>query len=274
MSVAAAVLSTCSDPGLDPTRAEPVATSVFLLIGLLGGAHCLGMCGPLVTTYADRLRAAEDPRRDLLTVRAVRQHALFNLGRAASYALLGGLFGLAGSLAFVTPRSVSAVVSDVHLVAGVLVGALIVAMGLNYLLGRGALGGGLAAPLLGPALGRLQRRLLARVDAWVGGPRIVGLGAAHGLFPCPITYPAYLYAFVLGSPLAGATSLAALGLGTIPALFLYATAFQSVSVETRARLHRLLGAAFVVLGYVPLQHGLAVVGVDLPPLPLPHYQPL
>ncbi len=28
---------------------------VFALIGLLGGAHCLGMCGPLVTLYADRL---------------------------------------------------------------------------------------------------------------------------------------------------------------------------------------------------------------------------
>ena len=39
--------------------ARPASLGVFLLIGLLGGARCLGMCGPLVTTYADRMRAAE-----------------------------------------------------------------------------------------------------------------------------------------------------------------------------------------------------------------------
>ena len=27
--------------------------AVFFLIGLLGGVHCIGMCGPLVTTYAE-----------------------------------------------------------------------------------------------------------------------------------------------------------------------------------------------------------------------------
>ncbi|MUW15947.1 sulfite exporter TauE/SafE family protein, partial [Halorubrum sp. CBA1125] len=29
---------------------------LFLAIGLLGGAHCIGMCGPLVTVYAGRMR--------------------------------------------------------------------------------------------------------------------------------------------------------------------------------------------------------------------------
>ena len=269
-----APLETCHDPALDPAAVEPLSLGVFFLIGLLGGAHCLGMCGPLVTTYADRLRAKEDSRRDVLTVRAVRQHALFNLGRATSYALIGGLFGLAGTLVFVTPQTVTAIASDVHLVAGILVGIVIIAIGVSYLTGRGGLGGNLSIPILGPALARLQGALLTRVDNWVGGVRIVGLGGAHGLLPCPITYPAYLYAFILGSPIAGATALAAVGLGTIPSLFLYATAFQSVSVETRMRLHRVLGVAFIVLGYIPLQHGLAILGVPLPHAPLPYYQPL
>ncbi|MHC3439695.1 sulfite exporter TauE/SafE family protein [Natrialbaceae archaeon A-gly3] len=270
----AVLLETCHDATLDPAAVEPLSVGVFFLIGLLGGAHCLGMCGPLVTTYADRLRASEESRRDVLTLRAVRQHALFNLGRAASYALLGGLFGLAGTLVFVTPRTVSAVVTDVHLVAGVLVGLVIIAIGVSYLTGRVGLGGSFTLPVLGPALAGLQARLLARVDDWVGGIRIAGLGGAHGLFPCPITYPAYLYAFILGSPVAGASALAALGLGTVPSLFLYATAFGSMSLETRMRLHRVLGAAFIVLGYIPLQHGLAMLGVPLPHPPIPYYQPL
>ncbi len=267
-------LETCHDPALDPMAVEPLSLGIFFLIGLLGGAHCLGMCGPLVTVYADRLTETDRTGGDVLTLRAVRQHALFNLGRATSYALLGGLFGLAGTVAFVTPRTLSTVVTDVHLFAGVLVGLIIIAIGVSYLTGRTSLGGSVSMPVFGPVLARIQGRLLARVDEWVGDVRIVGLGGAHGLLPCPIIYPAYLYAFILGSPVAGGTSLAALGLGTIPSLFLYATLFQSVSVQTRLRLHRVLGVAFIVLGYIPLQHGLASIGVPLPHPHIPYYQPL
>lgn len=266
---------TCHDPALDPAAVEPVGLAVFGLIGLLGGAHCLGMCGPLVTTYADRLRETDDSRRtDTVTLRAVRQHALFNVGRTVSYAILGGLFGFVGSLVFVTPRDVTGVVTDVHAIAGIVVGGLIVVMGVHYLLGRGGFGGSVGASLFDPVFGRTQRWLLARVDAWVADRRIVGLGAAHGLFPCPILYPAFLYAFVQGSTVGGAAALAALGAGTIPALFIYGTLFQSLAPEHRVALHRVLGLAFVVLGYVPLQHGLAMFGVPAPPVPIPYYQPL
>ena len=269
-----APLETCYDPSLDPTiGTEVIGPAVFFLIGLLGGAHCLGMCGPLVTTYADRLRE-DGARRDLVTTRMVRQHALFNLGRAASYAVLGGLFGLLGTLVFVTPQQLTAVVVEVHAWTGLLVGTLIVAMGLHYLAGRGVLGGSVGIPIVGSALGGVQRWLLARVDTWVGDARIAGLGAAHGALPCPLLYPAFLYAFVQGSPVGGVVSLAALGLGTIPSLFLYGTFFGSLSVEMRVRLHRVLGVAFIALGYISIQHGLMAIGIHLPHPPIPYYDPL
>ncbi|TYT60939.1 sulfite exporter TauE/SafE family protein [Natrialba swarupiae] len=270
------VLQQCYDPALDPTAIEPVSLVVFALIGLLGGAHCLGMCGPLVTAYSDRLRAQNDgpSARTELTVGMVKQHALFNLGRTVSYALIGGLFGLAGSLVFVSPQAVTAVATDVHAIAGIVVGALIVAMGLHYLAGRGVVGGSIDLPLVQPLLQRVHDGLRSRIDSWVGDSRIAGLGAVHGLLPCPLLYPAFLYAFVQGSPSGGLLALAALGLGTVPAMFLYATVFQSLSLETRMKLHRVLGVAFVLLGYIPLQHGLATLGVPLPHVPLPYYQPL
>jgi sulfite exporter TauE/SafE len=37
-----------------------VDVAVFVLVGLLGGAHCIGMCGPLVPLYASRMRPATD----------------------------------------------------------------------------------------------------------------------------------------------------------------------------------------------------------------------
>ena len=266
--------ATCEPAGTIHS-AEPLSLGVFLLVGLLGGAHCIGMCGPLVSTYADRMRgdgAGRTGGGGDLTVRQVRQHALFNLGRTASYAAIGGLFGLAGSLAFVTGRTVTTVADDVHALTGLAVGAVVIAIGVRYAL-RLELQQ-LPVPGIESASGVVMNRIVPRVDAWVGDWRIVGLGAAHGLLPCPLLYPAFLYAFVQGSALGGAAALAALGLGTVPAVFLFGTAFGSVSVETRMRLHRVLGVAFVALGYIPLQHGLATLGVPLPHPPIPYYSPL
>ena len=266
--------ATCEPSGTIHS-AEPLSLGVFLLVGVLGGAHCLGMCGPLVSTYADRMREGTDDGRaggrDDLTVRQVRQHALFNLGRTASYAAIGGLFGLAGSLAFVTGRTVTTVADDVHALAGIAVGGVVIAIGARYAL-RLELQR-IPVPGLDAAAGAVTGRIVPRVDAWVGDWRILGLGAAHGFLPCPLLYPAFLYAFVQGSALGGAVSLGVLGLGTVPALLLFGTAFQSMRLETRLRFHRVLGVAFVALGYLPLQHGLATLGVPLPHPPIPYYTP-
>jgi len=248
---------------------ETLGLPVLVLVGLLGGAHCIGMCGPLVVTYADRMGASDGRRR--LTLREVRQHALFNLGRTASYTLLGGLFGLLGEAVFLSLRDVTLVATEVRATTGIGVGLTVAAVGVSYATG----GAGRSVRVPGAArLGAVVRaRLLPRVDDWVSDYRIAGLGAVHGLLPCPLLYPAYLYAFVQGSALGGAAALAALGLGTIPAVFLTGTVVSTLDVSARKRLHVALGLAFVVLGYIPLQHGLAALGVGLPALPLPHVSP-
>ncbi|MYL68958.1 sulfite exporter TauE/SafE family protein [Halorubrum distributum] len=273
--LAAADPATC-EPSGSLYATDSLGLGVFLLVGLLGGAHCLGMCGPLVTTYADRMRSGEAAggrgRSDDLTVRQVRQHALFNLGRATSYAVLGGLFGLAGSVAFVTGRTVTTLADDVHALTGIAVGGMIVAVGVRYALRLEF--ESVPIPGFDRAAAAVSERIVARVDAWVGDWRILGLGAAHGFLPCPLLYPAFLYAFVQGSAVGGAVSLGVLGLGTVPAMLLFGTAFQSMRLETRLRFHRVLGVAFVALGYVPLQHGLATLGVPLPHPPIPYYAPL
>jgi sulfite exporter TauE/SafE len=261
---------------------RPASLGVFFLIGLFGGAHCLGMCGPLVTTYADRMRDDERAgagradgagRNARLSVRMVRQHGLFNLGRTLSYTVIGGLFGLAGSLVFVSVAELSTTVRLLHIGTGLVIGVVIIAAGVTYLF-RGRTLSLPGSSLVTPVTRAVQTRLSAHVDAYVNGPGIVGLGAIHGLLPCPLLYPAFLSAFAQASAVDGALSLAALGVGTVPSLFLYGTVFQSVSTTTRLRLHRGLGAAFVLLGYIPLRHALLQLGVSLPGVPIPIYQPL
>ncbi|WP_423996586.1 sulfite exporter TauE/SafE family protein [Halorubrum trapanicum] len=258
---------------------------LFLAIGLLGGAHCIGMCGPLVTVYASRMDA--DPgrtdggaagaagtasgtsgREGHLTTYEVRQHALFNLGRAASYATIGTALGALGGAVFVTTATLTGAAETVRGGVGLLVGAAVILVGVRYLLG-GATGG-----VHLPGLERVTGWLTGHVDRLANGPGIVALGAVHGLLPCPILYPAYLYAFASGSAVAGGVALGALGLGTIPAVFAYGTLIESVDPVHRRRIHRLLGVAFVALGYVLFAHGLMSVGIHVPHPRLPFWNPL
>jgi sulfite exporter TauE/SafE len=255
-----------------PTDATgQVGLGVFFLIGLFGGAHCLGMCGPLVTMYSEKMESkASRKGRDILTWHEVRQHALFNLGRTVSYATIGATMGALG--AFVFGASTVASVGDiVRGVVGVAIGAVIVASGITYF-ARGTV---VEIPGTGSLFRRVHDVITDRVTGLVNGFGIMGLGAVHGFLPCPLLYPAFLYAFARGSVVEGALSLAVLGAGTFPTLMVYGLTVRSVGPRHRRMLHRVLGVVFVVLGLVTLKMGLMQFGIRVPvPIRLPHYQPL
>lgn len=236
----------------------------FFVVGLLGGAHCLGMCGPLVTLYADRMDGHRG-RDDVLTWHQIRQHGLFNLGRTASYAAIAAVLGLLGGLVLDAPAAALGLGDSVRGAVGVAVGLLIFGSGLAYV----ARGRVVEVPGFGGAFERVHGVLTDHVDALVDGVGVAGLGAVHGFLPCPILYPGFLYAFARADPVAAALAMGALGLGTIPSLFLYGTVLSSAPPRFRQRMHRALGLAFLALAYVPLSHGLMQFGVQLPHVGLP-----
>ena len=146
----------------------------FFVVGLFGGAHCLGMCGPLVTMYADRI--GDDERGP--STRALRQHALFNAGRTVSYAAIGALMGAVGAV-LVDAGALLEAGDLVRGVAGVVAGVVIVASGVGYVTGgRSRLAAG-AVPGLGPAFAAAAAARADRVDDSATGPRVVAPRAAH-----------------------------------------------------------------------------------------------
>ncbi len=242
---------------------ETAGLAAFVGLGLVGSVHCLGMCGPLVTTYADRLDDGGP-----VSGHEIRQHALFNAGRTLSYALVGTVLGAAGSVLY-DVAGLARLGTAVRGAVGVFVGLAIITVGLGYLSRGRAVDVARSLPLVGDLFQRLSASLVARVDRWVDGPGMVALGAMHGLLPCPLLYPAFLYAFATGSALTGGLSLAALGLGTFPLVFAYGTAFGTLSPGHRETLHRVLGVVFIALALVPLSNGLAAFGIAIPKPPLP-----
>ena len=270
VSMISAVLVQLSEIGI----ASGYGLVVFFLIGLLGGAHCIGMCGPLVATYAERMET-DDRWSGALTLYEVRQHALFNLGRTMSYALIGAVFGAAGALLYGT-IGLAGILGPVQGVVGICIGVAILGMGITRLAGyqQGAVEGVIADTGIGSVFARTYTVISTRIDRWVNGIGIVGLGALHGLLPCMLLYPAFLYAFAQGSPVYGLLSLGALGAGTVPSVFLYGTVIQSVSTRQRQVVHYGLGVLFVGLGYILVAMGFMRFGVMLPLPDIPYYQPI
>ena len=68
---------------------DSVSLLSLLLIGFLGGGHCVGMCGGLASAFALQL----PPH-----IGRIKLIVLLNLGRISSYVLIGVLLGAVGQV--------------------------------------------------------------------------------------------------------------------------------------------------------------------------------
>src|SRR5262249_28713196 len=70
------------------------------LAGALGGVHCLAMCGGFAGAFAARDAAHARNVTPLLPRKTIaRQQGVYHIGRLATYAVLGALFGASGDAA-------------------------------------------------------------------------------------------------------------------------------------------------------------------------------
>lgn len=172
----------------------------LFLIGLLGGTHCVGMCGGIVGALS------------MGSGTSLPLQLGYNAGRIASYALAGTLAGALGGASLVLSGQL-----PVRIILFVLANMMLVALGL-YLMG---LTRALAfSERFGLRLWRhvqpLTRRFLpARTVA-----QAFPLGVLWGWLPCGLVYSALVTALSSGSALRGAGLMLAFGLGTLPNLLL------------------------------------------------------
>lgn len=199
-----------------------------LVLGLLGGGHCIGMCGGLMGALTLAIPAEQRQRRLGLLL-------AYNLGRIASYGLAGLLIGAAGWALASGPAATA-----LRLLAGL----LLIAMGL-YLAGWWS---GLTriegiGRLLWRRLEPLARRLLPVRNA----PRALLLGALWGWLPCGLVYSTLLWAASQGDALDSALLMLAFGLGTLPVLLATGLAAERLTALLRRRGVRIAGGLLVIL---------------------------
>lgn len=178
----------------------PSLTAAFIT-GVLGSAHCLGMCGGISGLFAVNASVASLRQQ---FPRAV----IYNLGRILSYALLGAVVALLGKTAV---SSIPDLAAPVRLASGL----LILLVGLQL-----AFDWRILAPLEN-AGARLWHRIAPAAKRLVPvetSKQALGLGLIWGWLPCGLVYSVLLLAATTAEPVSGGIVMIAFGLGTMPAM--------------------------------------------------------
>lgn len=221
--------------------AMPVDLWIPFATGLLGSAHCLGMCGGFVLYYVTRFQG----RPPALL------HLVYHTGRLLAYVLLGGIMGAVGSFADTAARLQG--IQRFSLLAG----AILMVAGGIVLAGFGA--GSLSANL-NPADTGLFRRLFRRLTNPGRIGTVLPLGFLLGFIPCGLVYTLSIGAAASGGIVPGGMIMAAFGAGTLPALVGFGTMASRLTNRSRTWMNRAAAVLIVLMGARGLLRWAALTG--------------
>ena len=212
-----------------------ILTTAFL--GSVG--HCIGMCGGIVVAYTS---SKIDQKSSY--VQQTASHLAYNFGRVTTYAILGAIFGYAGSVLAFTPTTK---------------GILFLATGLLMILAGLSLLGNLK--FLNSAEWSVSKyawyqksfRALISSKSYLS---FYLLGMLNGIIPCGLVYSFAIFAASTATPLGGALVMATFGLATIPALFFlgFITKFLQKG-NLRGTMMKLAALLVIVYGLFTLTKG-------------------
>ncbi len=187
---------------------DPLYTMAFMT-GFLGSAHCIGMCGGLVSA----LSLTADGRNS-----GIGFHLLYNLGRTLTYGLIGVIVGLLGS-AMAMKGSFQEVSRLLLIGSDILI--IFIGLGSAGLFSRlNVMSLEFAAPI------RKLSQAVAKLRNYPPLLTALPLGLLFGFLPCGFLYAMAITAAGTASASGGAITMIAFGVGTMPSLFLVGSAAQ------------------------------------------------
>lgn len=215
---------------MNPTGLDLPPLLAAFVFGLMGGAHCIGMCGGIMSalTFAVPPSMRHPARMGGLLLG-------YNLGRIMSYMTAGALVAGLGTLISLSPHARLAL----QVVAAVMLMlmALYIANWWKGLLKVEAIG-----RRLWHHIEPIGRRLMPVVYL----PQAFALGALWGWLPCGLVYSMLAWSLAIADPLQGALLMGAFGLGTLPALLATGLAARQLSHLIRHRATRSIAALTII----------------------------
>lgn len=211
--------------------ADPGTLLAAAAVGILGGVHCLGMCGGIVGAISMGHAGRTGPVWPLLLG--------YNLGRMASYVIAGALAGWLGATLLGGLPAGQMILQIVAAVFLILLGLYIA--GWWPVLARLEQVGGILWRRIEP----LGRRFLPVRNT---GQALV-VGGLWGWLPCGLVYSVLAWSLSAGGALEGAALMAAFALGTLPNLLLMGVfAAKLAGFVRKPRVRQFAGAAIGLYG--------------------------
>ena len=224
----------------------PQVTAAFVT-GLLGSAHCLGMCGGISGLYAVNAAAASLKTQ-------VPKAIAYNLGRVLTYAILGVLVALLGKTMV---GSIPKLAAPIRLASGLLIILIGMQVAFNWRV---------LAPIEN-AGAKLWRMIAPSAKGFLpvqSATQALGLGLVWGFLPCGLVYSVLLLAATTADAASGGLVMLAFGLGTMPAML--ATGLSA------SKLGQILNRRRLSAGLLIALIGLATIAMPVMKLSAPQAQ--
>lgn len=206
-----------------------------LLLGLGGSMHCIGMCGPIAVA----LPGSREFPGSYITGRL-----LYNLGRAVTYSLMGGVLGLLGlGVWLVGYQQVLSVVTGVGIIL-----VTLITRNRSWALNSGIFSG-------------MSRRFSGIIQPLLKVNSVTGMfmiGILNGFLPCGLVYVALAAALNAGGILNGMLYMALFGIGTAPVMFLMAVSPGFLSGKWHLRLQYAIPWLAILVGVLLVLRGLSL----------------
>ncbi|WP_257285338.1 sulfite exporter TauE/SafE family protein [Endozoicomonas sp. SESOKO1] len=201
-----------------------------LTLGILGSAHCIGMCGGI--TSALSLSLAGRSRAQIFWLMLT-----YHLGRITSYSIAAFLLASIGwYLGGISP--------EVKMGLRYFAAIMLIAMGL-YLTGwwRGL-------TYLEKIGHKLWQHIQPKAKALLPINNVANaltVGMLWGWLPCGLVYSTLAWSATQGNPVQGALLMASFGIGTIPSVFLLGAFSRQLSGIIQASITRNLAGLLIIL---------------------------
>jgi sulfite exporter TauE/SafE len=208
-----------------------------IAVGFLGGTHCIGMCGGIVSALS---LSIDQPQKTPLSFLLA-----YNLGRIISYVVAGAIAGGLGALLAANASLHSAQLGLSIVAAGFMFLMGLYIAGWSSVLSKVEKVGGVIWRQLEP----LGRRFLPVKQT----DHALWLGMVWGWLPCGLVYSVLIWSLSAGSATQGMWLMLGFGLGTLPNLLAMGVAAQQLkqwmhkSWVRQSAIHLLIAFAVIQL---------------------------
>jgi sulfite exporter TauE/SafE len=211
---------------------------MVFVAGILGTAHCLGMCGPIALAIGSASQGWSS---------ALAKQLTYTAGRVFTYGTLGAAAGFIGTrLVHVWPSIV-----NVPAMLAIVAGSLLVYEGLGAtgLLRKWRVGGAAFPCMAGAFFGRFLRQ--------PGSTGVFLAGVLAGFLPCGLLYGMLALAVSTRSVIFGGATMVVFGLGTAPAMILGGISGRLIGLAARRRLYAVAAWCLVLTGAISVGRGVS-----------------